>query len=115
MTVTVAINGTTLVPQPRDVKWEPSPVGTKLDGTNALGAYDVLTMTAPPARGGTANFNWDSFENSVLTSIVAPARGETMSSGSGTTYNSGVVSGPITVASKPGDIQETQMTIFVVT
>lgn len=114
MAVTVAINGTTLNPQPRDVTWEPVSSGGKLDGTDSLGAYDTLVLTTPPARGGTANFNWDSFENSVLTSIVAPAKGETMSSGSGTTYNSGVVSGPIKVSSKPGDIQETQMTVLVV-
>ena len=115
MTVTVSINGTTLVPQPRDVKWEPKAIGGKLDGTDALGSYDMLTLEAPPARGGTATFNWDDFENTVLTSIVAPAKGETMTSGSGTTYNSGVVSKPITVTSKPGDIQETKMVVLVVT
>lgn len=114
MTVTVSINGTALNPQPRNVIWKPATVGGKLDGTMGLGAYDELTLTAPPARGGTAAFNWDDFENTVLTSIVAPAKGETMQSGSGTTYNSGVVSGPITVDGRPGDIQTTEMTVWVV-
>lgn len=107
MAVTLSINGTALNPQPQTARWAYQSTGGKLDGTDHLGAYDVLILTSPPARGGTANWNWNSFENQTLTSIVAPARGQTMKDGSGTTYNSGVVGKPIMeVRDVPGGVLE---------
>jgi hypothetical protein len=107
VTVEVQINGTALNPQPRTATWELNPVGGKLDGTEHLGAYDTLILLSPPARGGTANWNWTDFENQVLTSVQVMPRGQTLKNGSATTYNSGVVAKSIvTVASPPGDIVE---------
>lgn len=107
MAVTLTINGTALNPQPRTAQWDLQSGGGKLDGTDHLGAYDILILTSPNARGGTANWNWNSFENQVLTSIIAPARGQTMKDGSGTTYNSGVVARPIMeVRDVPGGVLE---------
>ena len=114
MAVTVAINGTTLIPQPRSVEWSPVTVGGKLDVTDAVGAYRSVNLTSPPAAGGTATFNWNSFDNTVLTSIVLPAEGQTMSSGSGTTYNSGVISKPISISDAPGDVLQTSMRVLVI-
>ena len=105
MTVSIQMNGTALNPQPRTANWELPGEGGKLDGTDHLGAYDILVLRSPPARGGTANWNWSTFENQVLTSVVAMPRGQTMKTGTETTYNSGVVSKPITpVGSEPADI-----------
>lgn len=115
MTVEIQINGTALVPQPRDANWRPTPNGPKLDGTEDVSSYDTLVLRAPPARGGTANFNWGDFENQVLTSIQAFPKGQTMKTGTATTYNSGVVSAPITVSAQPGDILQTEMIVRVVT
>lgn len=107
MTVSIQMNGTALNPQPRNATWELAPGGGKLDGTDHIGAYDVLILQSPPSRGGTANWNWTTFENQVLTSVVAMPRGQTMRNGTQTTYNSGVVAKPITsIASTPGDIVE---------
>lgn len=107
MTVNVQINGTALNPQPRSATWELSGEGGKLDGTDHLGAYDILVLRSPPSRGGTANWNWTSFENMTLTSVVAMPRGQTLKNGTETTYSSGVVSKPITsIVSPPGDIVE---------
>ena len=117
MAVTVSINGTALVPQPRSAVWELQPGGGMLDGTEHFGGFDVLILRSPPSRGGTANWNWTTFENQSLTSIVAPPRGQTLRSGSATTYNSGVVGKPITsVPSSPGDIvEEVEFRLLVVT
>lgn len=105
MAVEIQINGTALNPQPRTGDWRPFIQGGKLDGTDGTGAYRTLVLRSPNSRGGTANFNWEDFENSVLTSIQAFPPGETMKNGSATTYNSGVVSKPIkTLRSQPGDI-----------
>lgn len=91
MTVEIQCNGTALFPQPRDVNWESVQVSGKLDGTDAIGAYEILVLKAPPEAGGTANWNWSNFENSVLTSVQAPARFDN-TFGTAVTYNSGVVS-----------------------
>lgn len=117
MTVNVQINGTALNPQPRVATWELSSAGGKLDGTDHLGAYDVLVLQSPPSRGGTANWNWTSFENQTLTSVVAMPRGQTLKSGTETTYSSGVVGKPITpIASPPGDIIEAvEFRVLVIT
>jgi hypothetical protein len=116
MTVTVQINGTTLNPQPSETAWEESVTGGKLDGTDALGAYSVLTLRAPVESGGTANWNWSDFENQVLTSITVPDRLETMR-GTGTTYSSGVVSKKITKTNAPpgGLVRGVEMRVLVVT
>jgi hypothetical protein len=91
MTVSVQINGTALFPQPAAVMWESAIIAGKLDGSEAIGIYEAVTLTAPVETGGTAQWNWSTFENQVLTSIVLPERFETMLEASGTTYNSGVV------------------------
>ena len=117
MTVSIQIDGTALNPQPRTATWDLNSGGGKLDGTDHLGAYDTLVLRSPPARGGTANWNWKDFENQVLTSIQAMPRGQTMKTGSATTYNSGVVAKPIsTVVASPGDIVESvELRVLVVT
>jgi hypothetical protein len=105
MAGTVLINGTALNPQPRDISWQSSIIKGKLDATDALGAAYIVTLTSPNSRGGTASWNWSTFENTVLTSVVIPARGVTLRDSTYTTYNSGVTSKQIrTVASVPGDV-----------
>jgi hypothetical protein len=117
MTVNLQINGTALNPQPRSATWELANQGGKLDGTDHIGSFDTLVLRSPPARGGTANWNWAQLENQVLTSIVAMPRGQTLRNGTETTYNSGVVSKPImAIASPPGDtITEVEFRVLVVT
>lgn len=110
----VQINGTALNPEPKVKVHSVAASGGKLDGTDALGAYDIIELTAGLTRGGTANFNWTDFENSVLTSIAIPAKNDTLS-GSNVTYNSGVVSRSISTSSKVGDlIDRVSMVIRVV-
>lgn len=115
MTVTVLINGGTLVPQPAETNWEMTTVGEKLDATDATGSYWIHTLRAPVFRGGTANFNWDSYDNQVLTSIRTHAPGDTMR-GTEVTYSSGVVSKPIrTLTSPPGGlVRSVELQILVV-
>ena len=104
MTVTVQINGTTLNPQPADTRWDTMTVGGKLDGTDTTGAYLVHILSAPVDNGGTANWNWTDYDNTVLTSIATHAPFDTMRD-TATTYNSGVVSKPIkTIRTEPGGI-----------
>lgn len=115
MSVTIQINSTTLIPQPGETSWEQVAMGEKLDGTNGLGAYWVHTLKAPVFSGGTASFNWDSFDNSVLTSIRTHAPGDTMR-GTAVTYSSGVVSKPImTLTAPPGGlVREVELRISVI-
>ena len=109
--MTITINGTALNPQPRAKVISSNSQGGKLDGTDALGAYAIIELTSTVARGGTANFNWDSFENSVLTSIALPAKTATLQDAN-TTYSSGVVASSISVQSRPGNIlEQVSMTI----
>jgi hypothetical protein len=117
MAVEIQINGTALNPQPRTATWELQSFGGKLDGTDSLGAYDILVLRSPPARGGTANWNWNTFENQTLSSVQAMPRGQTMKNGSATTYNSGVVSKPIMVIpAPPGDyIDSVELRVAVIT
>lgn len=116
MTVTVAINGVTLNPQPSDVSWEISTTGQKLDGTDAIGAYMVATLKFPIDRGGTANWNIGTYDNAVLSSIVLPPPFSTMRD-TGTTYNSGVVSKPIKrIESPPGGIiRGVELEVLIIT
>jgi hypothetical protein len=104
MTVTVTINGTALNPQPAETSWESVVTGSKLNGTDALGGYMLHTLKAPVDRGGTASWNWGSYDNTVLSTIVTHAPFDTMH-GTAVTYNAGVVSRQIkTTASQPGNI-----------
>lgn len=104
MTVTVAINGVTLNPQPAETSWTTVVVGNKLNGTNALNGYMLHTLKAPIDRGGTANWNWGNFDNTVLTSITTHAPFDTMR-GTAVTYNAGVVSKQIiTIEAQLGGI-----------
>jgi hypothetical protein len=116
MAVTVQINGTTLNPQPASVDWESNIIGGKLDGSEAIGAYEAVTLRAPVDNGGTVNWNWSTYENQTLTSIVLPARFETMKEASGTTYNSGVVSKRIRAIDAPpgGLVRGVEMRVLVV-
>jgi len=114
MAVEIQINGTALNPQPREANWESITQGGKVNGTDALGAYSVLVLRSPPARGGTANFNWTSFENSSLTSIQAFPKGQSMKTGTATTYSAGVVTSPIAVRMQPGDIIQSELTVRIV-
>lgn len=115
MTVTVAINGVTLNPQPSSIDWETNVIEQKLNGTDGAGAYQVVTIKAPLDRGGSSNFNWDSYDNTVLSSIVLPAPFDTMR-GTGVTYSSGVVSRAIRHVSAPpgGLIRDVEMQVLVV-
>jgi hypothetical protein len=117
MTVNLQINGTALSPQPRSATWELANQGGKLNGTDHIGSYDTLVLRSPPSRGGTANWNWAQLENQVLTSIVAMPRGQTLRNGTETTYNSGVVSKPISpISTEPGDIvTEVEFRVLVIT
>lgn len=115
MTVTVAINGTTLNPQPSSIDWVTDVIDQKLNGTDATGAYQLVTLKAPLDRGGTANFNWNNFDSTVLTSIVLPAPFDTMR-GTAVTYSAGVVSRAIKSVSAPpgGLIRDVSMEILVI-
>jgi len=90
-------------------------MGEKLDGTEATGAYETVTLRFPVDYGGTANWNLNSFANSVLTSIVLPARFSTMRD-TGTTYSSGVVSKAIKQISAPpgGLVRDVELTVSVI-
>lgn len=104
MAVTVSINGVTLNPQPADVNWSTEVIDGKLNGTEAVGAYMVATLKAPVDNGGTANWNWGTYDNLVLSSIVLPPPYSTMRD-TGVTYNSGVVSRAIRkIESPPGGL-----------
>ena len=115
MTVEIQLNGTALNPQPMDTRWDTATVGSKLDGTDTTGAYKVHILTAPVGNGGTANWNWSTYENTSLTSIQTHAPFDTPR-GTAVTYNSGVVSKPIrTIRTQPGDqVTGVEMRILVV-
>lgn len=115
MTVSVQLNGTALTPQPASVDWRTEPIQQKLNGTDAIGSYDIAILRAPVGQGGTANWNWSSFENTVLTSAVLPARYLTMRD-TGTTYSSGVVARKVTLANAPpgGLVRDVVMEVAIV-
>jgi hypothetical protein len=103
----VTINGTALLPQPRNATWRTTVLGGAVNGTDAIGAAYIVTLLSPSARGGTASFNWASFENQTLTSITVPTRSESLKASSFTTYNATVVSRSIRqIRSVLGDIIE---------
>jgi len=115
MTVEIQLDGTALTPQPRETTWQTPIVGGKMDGTEALGSYYTLTLRAPVGSGGTANWNWGNFANSVLTSIQAHAPYDTMK-GSAVTYNSGVVARAVrTISTPPGGlVRGVEMDILII-
>lgn len=97
---TIRINGTTLSPQPAYDSWEENVAGGKLDGTDELGAYKIFRMQAPALAGQA--FNWQAFENQVLTSLQAYAPGD-LPTGADVVYSSGVVSRKIKRLESPLD------------
>ena len=109
--MTVQINGTTLSPQPREINWQSEIIDGKLNGTDAVGAYVPVTLSAPVDRGG--SWNWASFENQVLTSITIPARYSTMSD-SLTTYNDAIAKKIARTRAKVGDtVDNVELTVLV--
>jgi hypothetical protein len=88
MPVTIKINGVTLTPQPMETTWFSDVIDQRLNGTDATGAYQILRLSTPRFRNSV--FNWDTYENQVLTSIQAFAPGDTPN-GASVLYNSGVV------------------------
>ena len=115
MSVTVSCNGVALNPQPADVIWDTNIIEQKLNGTDGMGAYEKVTLRFPVDRGGTAFWNLSSYENSVLTSIVLPARFDTMR-GTGVTYSSGVVSRRIKHIANPvgGLVRDVELEVLVI-
>jgi hypothetical protein len=113
--VSVAINGNVLNPQPADVDWEVNIIEQKLNGTDGSGAYQVVTLRAPVDRGTLSNWNWGTYANSVLSSIVLPPPYSTMRD-TGTTYSSGVVSRAIRKIENPpgGLIRGVELQILVI-
>jgi len=101
----IKINGIALLPQPATVTWQPADVGARLNGTQYLGAYELLVLRCVPTAGGAVYFNWPDFENQVLTSIRIYPPGEDGQTGLPVTYTSGVVSQPIKeIRAEPGGI-----------
>lgn len=97
---TIKINGTTLQPQPANDGWQTDIAGQVLNGTQAVGSYQMFRMQAPALAG--QSFNWDQFENQVLTSLQAYAPGD-LPTGADVIYNSGVVSQKIAQYQSPLD------------
>lgn len=111
---TIKINGVTLVPQPAAAKWEENISGSKLNGTDEVGAYKIFKITAPPLVDG-ESFNWQTYENQVLTSLQAYAPGD-QPSGANVTYSAGVVSRKIKSYEMPLErtVQGVEMEIAVI-
>jgi hypothetical protein len=97
---TIKINGTALSPQPAGEVWEENIAGGKLNGTEESGAYKIFRLQAPVLAGQV--FNWQQFENQVLTSLQAYAPGD-LSTGADVVYSSGVVSRKIKRFESPLD------------
>lgn len=97
---TIKINGVTLSPQPAAARWEENAVAGKLDGTDELGAYKIFRIRAPLLAG--QSFNWQTWENQVLTSLQAYAPGDGPA-GADVVYSSGVVSRKIKALDMPPD------------
>ena len=110
---TIAINGVELQPQPAYDAWEDVQVNLNLNGTDGLGAYKIFRMQAPALAGQT--FNWDNFENQVLTSLTAYAPGG-LPTDAEVTYNIGVVSKKILKYESPLDrsVVNVELVILVI-
>lgn len=97
---TIRINGTDLQPQPAVDSWESVVTNQNLNGTNGVGAYMLYRMRAPNLAGQV--YNWDSFENQVLTSLETHAPAD-LYNDANVTYNAGVVAQKITKYESPLD------------
>lgn len=88
--------------------------GSKLNGTDEVGAYKIFTITSPPLVEGEA-FNWQTFENQPLTSLQAFAPGD-QPSGANVTYSAGVVSRKIRAFEMPLErtVQGVELQIAVI-
>lgn len=111
---TVKINGTTLAPQPAFARWDSEIVDGSLDGTDDVGAYMRFTIRAPKLRGQT--FNWDDYENQVLTSLQAYAPGDNPDTGADVVYSDGAVAKQIRSFEMPEDrtVSGVEMEIMVI-
>jgi hypothetical protein len=107
---TIAINGTPLEPQTAWDEWESEPVDRKLNGTHAVGAYQIFRLQAPALAG--QPFNWVQFENQVLTSLQAYAPGD-LPTGANVVYTEGVVSGKIRRFTSPLDRSVTSVELEI--
>lgn len=96
----ILLNGIKLEPQPASSEWTVETLGRKLNGTDEGAAFARLMLSSPPLKG--QSFNWQQFENQVLTSMTAYAPG-TGPEGAATTYSSGVVARKMTTYSQPSD------------
>ena len=116
MTVEIQLNGTALSPQPAEVNWSTEIIQQKLNGVDATGAYQIVTLRAPVETGGTANWNWASLENQELTSVQLPRPYTTMRQSDAVTYNSGVVTRKIQAINAPpgGLVRDVEMQVLVV-
>lgn len=72
--MTIDINGVILIPQPNEAQFAQPTLGGILNGTEEEGVYWVITLTAPIYRN--TAYNWDVFENQVLTSLDLWAPGD---------------------------------------
>jgi hypothetical protein len=107
---TIAINGVTLLPQPANDVWKDAVIDGVLNGTEAVGAYKIFRMQAPALAG--QPFNWDNFENRVLTSLQAYAPGD-VPTGANVVYSAGVVSKKISRYQSPLDRSVTGVELVV--
>lgn len=107
---TIKINGTTLQPQPANDGWEDVVIEERLDGLEALGAYKIFRMEAPTLAGQT--FNWQNFENQVLSSLQTYAPGD-LPTGADVVYSSGVVAKKIREFRSPLDRTVTGVELVV--
>jgi hypothetical protein len=97
---TIAINGTTLQPQPADSTWEDSVTGGNLNGTDSLGAYKLLRLISPSLAGQA--YNWNLFDNQDLISVQAYDP-EDLPTGANVVFSAGAVSRKITRYESPLD------------
>ena len=96
----IAINGIELEPQPAVTSWEDIITNSNLNGTDGLGAYKLFRMQAPALAG--QDFNWDDFENQVLTSLQTyPPNG--LYTDADVIYTAGIVSRKIAKYESPID------------
>jgi hypothetical protein len=97
---TIMANGSMLLPQPARATWDDTIIDQVLDGTQAVGAFRTLRISAPKLVDQA--FNWGSFENQVLSSLQAFAPGD-RPTGPDVVYSSGVVARKIKTYQMPED------------
>lgn len=106
----IAINGTILDPQPAWDEWSEVILQQTLAGTDALGAFRMFTMRAPPLAGQT--FNWQQFENQELATFQAYAPGD-LPAGDSIVYANGVVARKIQQWTSPLDRSVTGVELVI--